>query len=388
MVTTRTCASYVAMIVVQLSYGGSSILAKISLEKGMNQQVFIVYRHLIAMLVLAPLAYAFERKTRPPLPFTTIMKIFVLASLGSTLNLNLYYAGLKYTSPTVATALTNVTPSLTFLIAVSLGMERVMLRSIKGQAKIIGALVCVGGALIFTFWKGDYLLRDFNQRPLINIHNTKGSLGSRHHENDWIKGSALVLASNAAWSAWFILQALICKDYPANLSLNTLICFFASLQSTVLGFILDRQATSWKLGWNVQLFTIVYCGVLNSALVYFLQTWCINEKGPVFVAMFSPLLLIIIAIFSAIAFAERLHVGSFIGSVIIIFGLYCVLWGKTKDGSVEKKPDSKESSFNTQKLEIILDCELAIEQKTSEEKDRPALLSSGSLSKQASFSKM
>ncbi|KAF9609517.1 hypothetical protein IFM89_016878 [Coptis chinensis] len=147
MVTTRTCASYVAMVVVQLSYGGSSILAKISLEKGMNQQVFIVYRHLIAMLVLGPLAYAFER------------------------------------------------------------MEKVMLHSIKGQAKIIGALVCVGGALIFTFWKGDYLLRDFNQRSLINIHNTKGSLGSRHHENDWIKGSALVLASNAAWSAWFILQA-------------------------------------------------------------------------------------------------------------------------------------------------------------------------------------
>ncbi|KAF9617107.1 hypothetical protein IFM89_033273 [Coptis chinensis] len=111
MVTTRTCASYVAMVVVQLSYGGSSILAKISLEKGMNQQVFIVYRHLIALLVLGPLAYAFER------------------------------------------------------------MEKVMLRSIKGQAKIIG------------------------------------SLGSRHHENDWIKGSALVLASNAAWSAWFILQA-------------------------------------------------------------------------------------------------------------------------------------------------------------------------------------
>ncbi|KAF9598144.1 hypothetical protein IFM89_025558 [Coptis chinensis] len=119
MVTTRTCASYVAMVVVQLSYGGSSILAKISLEKGMNQQVFIVYRHLIALLVLGPLAYAFER------------------------------------------------------------MEKVMLRSIKGQAKIIGALVCVGGALIFTFWKGDYLLRDFNQRSLINIHNTKGSLGPR-----------------------------------------------------------------------------------------------------------------------------------------------------------------------------------------------------------------
>ena len=46
-----------------------------------------------------------------------------------------------------------------------------------------------------------------------------------------------------------------------------------------------------------------------SALAYYLQTWCISNKGPVFAAMFSPLLLIIVGIFSAIAFAERLHVG-------------------------------------------------------------------------------
>ena len=55
------CAPYVAMVVVQLFYGGSSILIKVSLEQGMSQIVFIVYRHLIAFFVLVPLAYAFER---------------------------------------------------------------------------------------------------------------------------------------------------------------------------------------------------------------------------------------------------------------------------------------------------------------------------------------
>lgn len=50
-----------------------------------------------------------------------MVKIFVLASLGTTIHLNVYYAGLVYTSPTVASALSNVIPSLTFLMASLLG---------------------------------------------------------------------------------------------------------------------------------------------------------------------------------------------------------------------------------------------------------------------------
>lgn len=59
--TARTCSSYAAMIVVQLAYGGSNILIKIALDKGISQLVFILYRHIIAMFVLGPLAFAFER---------------------------------------------------------------------------------------------------------------------------------------------------------------------------------------------------------------------------------------------------------------------------------------------------------------------------------------
>ncbi|KAJ6727798.1 WAT1-RELATED PROTEIN [Salix koriyanagi] len=44
--------------------------------------------------------------------------------------------------------------------------------------------------------------------------------------------------------------------------------------------------------------------------------------------MFSPLLVVIVGLFSAIAFAERLHLGSMVGTGLIVLGLYCVLWGK------------------------------------------------------------
>ncbi|KAL5719233.1 hypothetical protein ACHQM5_012039 [Ranunculus cassubicifolius] len=333
----RTCASYAAMILIQLMYGGSTILLKIALGRGLSQLVFILYRHVIAMLILAPLAYVFERKQRPPLTFSLAIKIFVLASLGTTIHLNLYYYGLSYTSATVASALNNVIPGLTFLLAVLLGMEKVMIRRAKGLAKIIGTLICIGGAMTFTFWKGGYLFKGFTDTPLIHIYSTKTTTGPTHYQDDWIKGAALILIANAAFSAWLVLQAIICKMYPAQLSLNTLICFTASVQSFVVALVFERNAASWKLEWNLQLLAIIYSGVLSSALVYFLQTWVISEKGPVFTAIFTPLPLIIVALFSAIAFAERVHLGSLIGAIFIVIGLYAVLWGKSKDDYVKEK---------------------------------------------------
>lgn len=86
-------------------------------------------------------------------------------------------------------------------------METVKITSTRGQAKVLGTLVCIGGALTFTFWKGRYLLEGFVQRPLINICSTNISVCELSHGKDnWIKGSALILTSHVAWSAWLILQ--------------------------------------------------------------------------------------------------------------------------------------------------------------------------------------
>ena len=130
-----------------------------------------------------------------------------------------------------------------------------------------------------------------------------------------------------------ISQAIICEVYPARLSLNTMICFFASLQSSAVALVFERNAASWRLDWNLQLLTIIYCvcspvcpaqrvvsfsdllpsnsvqGTVISCLTYYLLTYCIGEKGPVFAATFIPLQLVIVGFLSAFIFAERLHIG-------------------------------------------------------------------------------
>ena len=52
---------YIAMISLQFGYAGMHIITKISLNNGMSHFVLVVYRHIVATVVLAPLAYFLER---------------------------------------------------------------------------------------------------------------------------------------------------------------------------------------------------------------------------------------------------------------------------------------------------------------------------------------
>nr|XP_043615651.1 WAT1-related protein At5g64700-like [Erigeron canadensis] len=334
---------YLAMVFVQFLFSGASITMKIGFANGLHQLVFMVYRHIVSTILFCPFAYAFERKERPALTFVVILKIFVMSLIGSTIHLNAFSYGLTYTSPTVASALNCLTPSLTFLIAFLLRMEKVKITSSKGQAKVLGTLISMAGTLVITFWRGGFQINGILKKPLINIYNSNGLSG--HVKQNWVKGATLISTSKVAWSLWLIFQGLIHKEYPAPISINFMVCLFASLQSSFLAIFFARDATLWKLEWDASLLTIIYGGLVVSGLSYYLVLWSISKRGPVFAAMFSPLQVPIVGIFSAIVFKERLHIGSFIGALIIIFGLYCVLWGKSGNNSsdLDKKINDVEN---------------------------------------------
>ncbi|XP_020570735.1 WAT1-related protein At5g64700-like [Phalaenopsis equestris] len=359
-----------------LGYGVLNILMKIAMQQGLSHHVLVAYRHLLATVISAPVAYVLERKQRPPLSLLILVKIFLLALVGITIQQNIFFAGLGYTSPTVAGALSSAIPAFTFILAVLMRngrlllcffpcrMEKVRIRTAKGRTKILGTLVCVSGALVFTFWKG-HLLKGFVKRPLIVIHGSHFRNGKEAVNEDWVKGSLVILTGQIIFCTWIVFQVknqIICSPnyfcsfmrsyasstfgvvfeaYPARLSLNALMCCFAFLQSLVEALIFERNKSCWQLGWNMQLAAVIYSGVVISFLAYNLQVYCTSEKGPFFTAIFYPLMLVIAGILSAILYAERLHLGSLIGAIIIIIGLYSVLWGKTEDGIDEGKKKEK-----------------------------------------------
>ncbi|XP_022766348.1 WAT1-related protein At1g21890-like isoform X2 [Durio zibethinus] len=295
---------YLAMLCLQVGFAGMYVITMVSLQKGMNHYILAVYRHLVATIVIAPFALVLERPV---------------------IDQNLYYLGMKYTTATLASATVNVIPALTFVMALIFRLERVNLKKVHSIAKIIGTVIMVPGAVIMTLYKG----------PAINFINLQGgghfSATNQAEAKHWVAGTLMLLARCWGWSGFYILQSFTLKMYPAELSLTALICFIGTIGGAAVSFVMERDMNAWKIGWDSSLLAAVYSGVVCSGIAYYAQGVVMREQGPVFVTAFSPLCMIITAALGSIILAEKVHLGSIIGTVVIIFGLYTVLWGKSKD---------------------------------------------------------
>ncbi|KAL3845433.1 hypothetical protein ACJIZ3_002836 [Penstemon smallii] len=338
--------SYIAMIFVQFSYAGMALFSKAAISKGMNPYVFVAYRQAFAVFALAPFAFFLERKRADPLTYSLMWKIFLISLFGITLSLNLYTYALNYVSATFASASINTIPALTFLIAVMFRIESFSVRNLPGFAKFVGLVVSLSGAMVFAFVKGPQV-NFMNWSRAVDQKTINDSVSTLQHlsNKDVMKGCLLMLSANAAWASWLVMQAPLVKQYPAKIRLTMLQCLFSCLQSTVWAMTMERNVTSWKLQWDFNLFSVSYCGVVVTGISYWLQVWAVEDKGPLFTSTFTPLALIITAIISAFLWKEILYLGSICGGMLLVGGLYCVLWGKNKEAEIEankEKPDSKE----------------------------------------------
>ncbi|GFP84334.1 wat1-related protein at4g08300 [Phtheirospermum japonicum] len=318
------------MISLQFGYAGMYIVTLVSFKRGFSHWIFVVYRHAVATLVFAPFAYFLEKKIRPKMTKSIFFKIMVLAFLEPVLDQNLYGVGIQYTSATFAAASVNVLPAVTFIMAVifrltnlPLRMEKVNLKKIHSLAKVIGTLITVTGAMVMTLYKG----------PALGIFHggSNHSAASSTADQHWVSGTIMMLSCIVGWAAFFILQNKTLNEYPAALSLTSLICIMGTLEGGVVALIMERHKSAWVIGFDSRLLACVYSGIVCSGIAYYLQSIVNKVRGPVFVTAFSPLSMIITAILGAIILAEQVHLGSLIGAAIIVFGLYSVVWGKSKE---------------------------------------------------------
>ncbi|XP_059281716.1 WAT1-related protein At1g43650 isoform X1 [Lycium ferocissimum] len=325
---------YLAMLSIQLLYAGMALFSKASMSNGMNPYVFVVYRQAFATLALAPFAIFLESNKTASLSFTLLVKIFFISLFGITLSLDLCYVSLGYISATFASASTNTIPVITFILALCFRMESICYKQSHGIAKIIGSVVCVTGAVVYAFVNGPPLYPESHKE----VHY-QTSIGTP--KGEWIKGSIIMLSANTMWSLYLILQGPIMKQYPAKLRLTTLQCLFSCIQSAIWAISVKRDIAAWKLGFNFNLLSVAYCGVLVTGLSYWLRAWVIEIKGPVFTAMFTPIALIFTALFSSIFWKETPHLGSVCGAILLVMGLYGVLWGKQKEAECKKASQCK-----------------------------------------------
>ncbi|KFK30723.1 hypothetical protein AALP_AA6G019000 [Arabis alpina] len=375
-------APLIMIILINMSTGMVSALIKKVLDEGVNHMVIATYRLGISTFFLLPIAYFWERKTRPKLTIRISCQLFVSALFGihhhfsvlvydfisdyicffrMSLMQYFYLHGLSYTSATLATAFTAIMPALTFAMALIFRFEKLNMKTKVGFGVVLGTLISLVGALVLTMYKG-IPLTHFQEQATISNNHTK-------YDQNWIKGCLLLLTSATFLSSWMLIQAKINMNYPCQYSSTVILSVFGTIQCALLSLFESRHLEDWILKDKLAIITIiiaVHSYIFSSSLMYRvfsymcfqLKTnwplgvvaqgmctvgisWCIKQRGPVFTASFSPVILMSAILFDFLIYHRMIYLGSVIGSVVVVIGLYIFLWSKSKqidDSEIAKLP--------------------------------------------------
>ncbi|KAJ0096078.1 hypothetical protein Patl1_16195 [Pistacia atlantica] len=312
------------MVAVEFLEVGLSTLTKAAINKGMSDFVFIVYTNAFAAsFILLPSTLLYYRKrSRPLLTVSIVSRIFLLGLIGCCVQ-TFMITGIGFSSPTLSSAITNLTPAFTFILAISSRMEKLNLKLQSSLAKAIGTMVSIAGALTVTLFKGPAVV--ITSSP----HNLRDEILFVH--TNWLIGGLLLTAGSFSLSLLYIVQTSIVKDYPEELMVTFICCVFVTLQSAILALILEGDPNAWRLKPGMELMAILYSAVFAVALRTLVHTWACHKKGPVYVSMFKPLGIVIAMVMGVTFLGDTLYVGSVVGAVIIAFGFYSVMWGQTRE---------------------------------------------------------
>ncbi|XP_030483785.2 WAT1-related protein At3g28050 [Cannabis sativa] len=308
----RDVLPFSAMVTMECINVGLNTLFKAATLRGMSYHVFVVYAYAVAALVLLPAPFISTRsRVLPPLTFPIMMKILLLGLIGSSSQI-MGFTGINYSSPTLASAISNLVPAFTFILAIIFRMEKVALKSTSSQAKMLGTIVSIGGAFVATLYQGPPIIR----APYTNVslHSYQNQSSSTLHDqnssnSNWVIGGLLLTAEYILVPLWYIVQTQIMKEYPNELTVVFFYNLYVSIFAGIVGLLMETDSNAWKLKPGIALASVLCSGVFGSFLNNTVHTWALHLKGPVYVAMFKPLSIAIAAAMTFIFLGDSLHLG-------------------------------------------------------------------------------
>ncbi|PWA56153.1 hypothetical protein CTI12_AA420910 [Artemisia annua] len=276
----------VTLVAMECVNVGLNTLYKAATLEGMSYHVFMVYCYAVAALILLPAPFfSYRSRVLPPVNFSIVSKTILLAIIGFMSQI-LGYTGIIYSSPMLSSAISNLVPGFTFILAVIFRMETLSFSNKSTRAKFLGTIVSITGAFVVTLYKGPKVIQNLSSSP---FHSPSVSLGST--QDNWGLGGLLCTSQYIMVALWYIVQ-----------------------------------------------------GVLSSCLTNSVHAWALHIKGPLYVAMFKPLSIAIAVVMGVIFLGDNLYLGSLIGASIISIGFYMVIWGKAKEDALKNEGINVESS--------------------------------------------
>ncbi|KAG8653989.1 WAT1-related protein At3g28050 isoform X2 [Manihot esculenta] len=276
---------------------------KAAMSKGMSQFVLVVYSNILGVLLLLSSSFIF---------YSCTGQVFT-------------YIGLGYSSPTLASAMTDLTPAFTFILGVVSRMERLDLRSKSSQAKFVGTMVLIAGGLVVTLYKG--LPIAGSPTSTDKLQNLLLLLGP----SNWAIGGFILAAHSFVLALIFVVQTWIIRDYPSEILITLISSSFVTILSAIVSLIVEEDLNAWRIRPNIELAATGFSAVFAVSLRSIVHTWACHKKGPVYTSMFKPIGMVL-AVFIGVSFlGDTLYLGSVMGAVIIALGFYAVVWGKSQE---------------------------------------------------------
>ncbi|XP_045812411.1 WAT1-related protein At5g40210-like isoform X2 [Trifolium pratense] len=226
---------------------GVNTLFKAATLQGMSKYVFVTYSYTFATIFFFSVYFFYRSRVVPQLSFSILSKIALLGVIGGSAQI-LGYTGISYSSPTLSSAIGNLIPAFTFILAAICRMEKLAIKTRTTQAKVLGSIISISATFAFC-----------------------------------------------------------------------------------VGLLAETNSSLWKIRLDISLISIVCTGIFGKFMGNAIYAWAIHLKGPVYVAMFKPLSIVIAVVMGMVFLGDTLHIGSIVGATIISIGLYAVLWGKASE---------------------------------------------------------
>ncbi|KAK8587775.1 hypothetical protein V6N12_022252 [Hibiscus sabdariffa] len=405
-------ATFTVLVTMECVIVGLNTLFKAATLEGMSYHVFLVYDYAVATLLLLPAPFFSYRSSstsqfslfpilastmETKLGFLSFLNFVQITSASSSqiphavqnwtscsyrqmfLICNICgtgfriscqimgYTGIIYSSPTLSSAMSNLSPAFTFILAILFKsvfipktlnnrlisdfssilirfcffcccklerMEKLVWNSSSSKAKVTGTIISITGAFVVTLYKGPAIFKA--STPSMSLHQPLNSFGTNSVSGanlNWVIGGAFLTVQYILIPLWLIVLTQIMVEYPAELTVmffyNLFVCFIA----LVVGLVVERNASAWRIGSDVALASIVCSGIFSSCLSNTVHSWALRLKGPVYVAMFKPFSIAVAFALGIIFLADTPHLGSLIRATTISIGFYTVMWGKAKEAT-------------------------------------------------------
>ncbi|KAK1365781.1 Drug/metabolite transporter [Heracleum sosnowskyi] len=316
---------FTGMVIVQVAMVGQMVTGKQAMLDGMTNFTFVFYFNALSFLILLFSLFLFPKSNNlPPLTYALVWRCILFGILGFATQIT-GYTGIQYASATLASSMLNLIPGFTFILTIIFRLEKADFRSSSAQAKLIGTVVSILGAFIVTLYEGPRILKNTS---------SQNSTENLTQSQDWILGGLLLAMTSLFASLFIIAQALILKKHTSKLVVSLFYSSTIAILSALLSLMVEKDFSSWSLQSNIRIMAVIYAGLFGASFQVTVSSWCMQRTGPLFVVMFHPLGIIISSIIGVTFLGDAFYLGSLVGSIVIIFGVYTVIWGIAKERKV------------------------------------------------------